>query len=83
MSHVVCIRCETILLNIMDEKKGHQPNDGLAFHSLGHYGSTVFDPMNGSYIEISLCDQCVSYAAERGWIYNGKLVSSLSKEGKE
>jgi hypothetical protein len=37
----------------------NQPAEGTAFQSQGHYGSTVFDPMDGSYIEINVCDDCL------------------------
>lgn len=33
---------------------------GVSFISHGHYGSSVFDPMDGSSLEISLCDDCVT-----------------------
>lgn len=36
-----------------------QPMNGLAFETRGHYGSTFFDPMDGSKIEIVICDDCL------------------------
>lgn len=35
------------------------PMDGLHFRTYGHYGSTVFDPMDGAYLDIAICDDCV------------------------
>jgi hypothetical protein len=35
------------------------PIDGTAFRTYGHYGSTVFDPMDASYLEIVVCDPCL------------------------
>lgn len=35
------------------------PMSGLHFRTYGHYGSTVFDPMNGTYLDIAICDECV------------------------
>ena len=32
---------------------------GVSFHTHGNYGSTVFDPMNGTYLEIYICDDCL------------------------
>lgn len=40
-----------------------QPSGGLAFQTTGHYGSAFFDPMDGSRLEIAVCDQCVSQLA--------------------
>lgn len=40
-----------------------QPSGGLAFRTRGHYGSTFFDPMDGSGLEIAVCDECVSQLA--------------------
>jgi hypothetical protein len=68
---IQCVKCEKVLENFMPETKGMQPNCGLAFLSYGHYGSTYFDPMNGTYIEISLCDECVKQADDRGLVYHG------------
>lgn len=66
----VCIVCRTRLGNIMDER-GFQPDLGLAFVTYGHYGSTVFDPMDGSFLEVAICDQCVSTALSSGIIREG------------
>ena len=33
-----------------------------AFNTQGHYGSTFFDPMDGSYLEINVCDECLTKA---------------------
>jgi len=39
--------------------KGHHPSGGLSFHTQGHYGSSVFDPMDGSTLVVAICDPCV------------------------
>ena len=31
----------------------------------GHYGSTVFDPMDASYLEIVVCDPCLKSRMNR------------------
>lgn len=49
---LTCIKCEKQLQNISDGC--HQPNDGLGFHTRGAYGSTYFDPMDGSYLEVTI-----------------------------
>lgn len=67
---LTCIKCEKQLQNISDGC--HQPNDGLGFHTRGAYGSTYFDPMDGSYLEVTICDECVEEADKRGIIGHGK-----------
>ncbi len=52
-----CVRCDKKMENLMDD--GLQPSGGLAFRTHGHYGSTEFDPMDGSWIDICLCDDCL------------------------
>ena len=65
MSDLRCIACDKELTNSVPNI-GHQPDNGLSFHTHGHYGSTVFDPMDGSYIQIAVCDECLTKAFERG-----------------
>lgn len=60
---LVCLCCKAELSNLM-AGTGIQPSLGLAFSSRGHYGSTVFDPMDGSSIQIVVCDPCL---ASIGW----------------
>lgn len=61
---LTCICCGRDLHNIT--QNGFQPNDGLAFVTSGHYGSTYFDPMDGSWLQIAICDDCVKRADDRG-----------------
>lgn len=35
------------------------PYRGTSFFSNGHYGSTAFDPSDGSQLQIVLCDSCL------------------------
>lgn len=65
--NVHCVRCDKELKNIVTQ--GHQPCDGLAFHTYGHYGSTYFDPMNGSYLQLTICDECVEELETKGYIF--------------
>lgn len=51
-----CARCDKPL----DDLHDFQPNDGLCFTAYGHYGSTLFDPLDGSYMQIVVCDECLS-----------------------
>lgn len=68
-----CIACGAEMINIMEDR-GHQPDDGLSFHTYGHYGSTFFDLLDGSFIQIAVCDRCLVAADAKGWIDrpNGK-----------
>lgn len=67
-----CIVCRKPLENIDPGEDGHnQPDDGVAFQSHGHYGSTVFDPMDGTYLEINICDPCLKSAGEEGNVLMG------------
>lgn len=74
-----CIVCGKALRNVTDDSS-NQPNDGTAFQTEGHYGSTVFDPMDGTVLEVNLCDPCLLAAAEQGrvfWSRSYKLVECM------
>lgn len=45
------------------------PIGGTAFRTYGHYGSSVFDPMDASYLEVVLCDPCLKERLE--YTYKG------------
>jgi hypothetical protein len=60
-----CIVCDRELTNIDGP---NQPSNGIAFSTPGHYGTTVFDPMDGSRLEINVCDPCMRGAATRGQV---------------
>lgn len=53
-----CFKCDKVLENVWDDAP-NQPHDATTFQTQGHYGSTVWDPMNGSALEINLCDECL------------------------
>lgn len=42
-----------------------QGSGGTCFSTPGHYGSTAFDPMDGSLLSVILCDPCLIGHAER------------------
>lgn len=46
----------------------NQPHQGLEFTSLGHYGGTIFDPMDGSSLAINVCDDCLLRAGQDGHV---------------
>ncbi len=53
-----CIVCNKALKEALTGRVD-QPSGGLAFQSHGHYGSTAFDPMDGHYLELNICDDCL------------------------
>jgi hypothetical protein len=64
MQAVPCIVCNKKLRNVLVDAE-NQPYQGTAFQTHGHYGSTVFDPMDGQYLEINVCDECLMKHADR------------------
>lgn len=49
-------------------QRDNQPYAGTTFISFGHYGSTVFDPMdnNNTWLELNFCDKCLKVFGDRG-----------------
>lgn len=60
-----CIACGKELDNIEYTTRSNgtkvevHPMDGLHFRTYGHYGSTIFDPIDGTYLDIAICDVCI------------------------
>jgi len=58
-----CIVCEKEVDNwdgaYPEREPAVHPIDGTVFRTYGHYGSTVFDPMDGTYLDIVVCDECL------------------------
>jgi len=66
MSNVLpCIVCGRKLNPVFN----CQPSIGTTFISHGQYGSTVFDPMTGDYLEVNICDPCVLTAVENQKVF--------------
>jgi hypothetical protein len=61
-----CIICNRELENVVPASEGNQPYGGTAFFTHGHYGSTYFDPVDGTALEINLCDDCLRIADKQG-----------------
>ena len=71
-----CIRCGKELKNVFEDAE-NQPSDGTAFITYGHYGSTVFDPMDSSScLELNVCDECLRELGQLGHV---KQVVSSTK----
>jgi hypothetical protein len=58
-----CIVCDTEVENWNDpypeDRPQVHPIGGTLFRTYGHYGSSVFDPMDASYLEVIVCDECL------------------------
>jgi hypothetical protein len=69
---IVCLR--NIESSIADDANSlHQPSVGTSFTTRGHYGSTVFDPMDGrEVLDITVCDLCMLERSSRGVITHVK-----------
>lgn len=69
---VSCIICEQPLENIVCQDLSlNQPSQAVACETFGHYGTTVFDPMDGSFLEFNICDPCLVAKAKNGLILIG------------
>lgn len=79
---VTCLKCEQALESLLPDSQGHQPIRGLAFKTRGHYGSTYFDPMDGTYLELSVCDKCVRNADRKGYIYHSQPARAKTGAGE-
>ncbi len=55
MDKIPCFVCGKALESVFPDL--YQPYDATSFVSYGHYGSTVFDPMDGTYLRIIICDE--------------------------
>lgn len=53
-----CFKCMKELVNVWEDAD-NQPHDATTFITEGHYGSTVFDPMDRTRLEINICDDCL------------------------
>jgi hypothetical protein len=68
---IACFCCDKVMENMHYESRLNDsyvyvhPIDGLHFQTRGHYGSTMFDPMDGSSLDIAICDDCIKQRAER------------------
>lgn len=67
-----CITCGNPLESAFPDDVGgtvfaspNQPHGGTAFVSYGHYGSTAFDPGDGTFLEINVCDECLTRNPDR------------------
>ena len=75
-----CIVCGYQPKHVFNEEtESNQPYEATCFMTQGHYGSTFFDPMDGSYLEINVCDECLTKAKAENKIlrYAGRSKPSF------
>lgn len=65
MDPLPCIVCGYQPDTAFNGCTGNQPYKATAFTTGGHYGSTFFDPMDESRIEINVCDECLRKAVDK------------------
>jgi hypothetical protein len=55
-----CIICDKQLDSAANDPAFDRvPYGGTIFYTNGHYGSTVFDSLDGELLEIVICDKCL------------------------
>lgn len=70
---VKCVICDGKLSCWSQEGEAIQPIGGLSFISYGSYGSTVFDPMDGTMITICVCDKCLMKDIDEKKVYHSTV----------
>lgn len=68
---VPCIVCKKALNSVPSGSHNHADNAN-SFRATGQYGSTVFDPVDGSYLEVNICDPCIVDAAKSGLVLRSR-----------
>ena len=64
---IVCGRAlDPIFPEHMNDDDYVQPADAISLTGHGIYGSKVFDPMDGSYVSVNICDDCLAPALASG-----------------
>jgi len=74
-----CLACGKELKDVGFGSPNHA-SGANEFCTHGQYGSTVFDPLNGSRLAINICDQCLIKAAENGLVATGNYGSKSLKK---
>jgi hypothetical protein len=74
-----CIVCGCQLDDALQGIEDNQPYAGTSFVTGGHYGSTAFDPMDGSRLEINVCDPCLTRAADRRIVIHHSNMGRVSR----
>lgn len=70
MTVLPCIVCQRALSDIGSGSDNHA-NDANEFRAHGQYGSRVFDPVDGTYLAVNICDDCITQAGRAGQVLEG------------
>lgn len=70
---VPCFVCGSELDEL--DSRGNQPSGGVEFTTYGHYGTAVFDPMDGTQLAVNVCDRCLIEARSRGRVLHVRAVT--------
>lgn len=74
-----CARCDKQLSNVFDGAI-NQPSRGASFTSHGHYGSS-FDPMSASvFLELNICDDCLTLLSNQKQVLLGNVPRKVAPE---
>lgn len=66
MEQLTCIVCGYQPEYVFpDDADTNQPYKATAFMTHGHYGSTFFDALDGTHLEINVCDECLNKAIDK------------------
>ncbi len=76
-----CLVCKKPLRAALEGQQNHPM--GNVFVSRGNYGSTVWDPMDGGWLEVNVCDPCLVGAASAGRVLRGRLGGSGARQEYE
>jgi hypothetical protein len=68
---VPCLLCANPIEDL--DPVSNQPSGGVEFLTRGHYGCTVFDPMDGSTLVINICDPCLTTAMQNKLVLYNKM----------
>lgn len=74
-----CIICGGVLWRAGPEEG--QPDDGIMCQSYGNYGSTVYDPMDYSYLAFNICDDCLVRAGKQGRVWSTRIKAPVQVHG--
>lgn len=75
-----CLICGMALTRAFDEYEA-QPDDAVMGTITGNYGSTVFDPFDGTALAFNVCDECLVKAGEQGRIFAYRAARPVEVDG--
>jgi len=75
-----CLICGKQLRNVFADA-GNQPYDGVVLTTSGNYGSTVYDSFTGEFLEVNVCDPCLTRAGEQGRVLEARTRRPATLNG--